>query len=50
MPFLSHWRGGAIYERFVSDIGPTGYPFHKRSEFAHESSTFYIPELPSNYV
>ena len=50
MPFLSHWRGGAIYGRFVSDIRPTGHPFHKGSEFAHESSTFYIPELPSNYV
>ena len=36
--------------RFVSDMHPIGHPFRKGSELAHESSTFYIPELPSNYV
>lgn len=36
--------------RFVSDAYPTGHHLHKGREFAHESSPFYIPELPGNYV
>lgn len=36
--------------KFISDACGTEHYLHIESNFAHESSLFYVLELPSNYL